>query len=114
MNAENNPSCIDPISLSELVDANYKNVSLGSVNNHELRMSVMTEQFGWHSHPSSDEMFMAIEGGLIVEFADREILLSPGQITIVPAGILHRTRPAGIRSVNLTFERRDSETVFID
>jgi hypothetical protein len=30
----------------------------------------------------------------------------------VPAGTLHRTRPAGERSVNLTFERRGAETVF--
>jgi len=32
----------------------------------------------------------------------------------VPAGIWHRTRPAGARSVNLTFERANAAAVFGD
>jgi hypothetical protein len=32
----------------------------------------------------------------------------------VPRGMLHRTRPGGARSVNLTFERRDAGTIFAD
>jgi mannose-6-phosphate isomerase-like protein (cupin superfamily) len=39
-------------------------------------------------------------------------LVGPGQLVTVPAGTLHRTRPAGARSVNLTFERVGATTVF--
>ena len=74
----------------------------------------MTEPFGWHRHPDSDETFFGVDGELIVRFVDREVIVGPGQFVTVPAGTLHRTRPAGARSVNLTFERIGASTVFED
>jgi mannose-6-phosphate isomerase-like protein (cupin superfamily) len=103
---------VDPLALSRAVTEAYRNVSLGPVNDHEIRMSVMTEQFRWHRHPNSDETFFGVDGDLVIEFADREIVVGPGQFVTVPAGTLHRTRPAGERSVNLTFERVGAETLF--
>ena len=90
----------------------YRNVSLGEVNDHEVRMSVMTEQFRWHRHPDSDETFYGVDGELIIEFENGELVVRPGQFVTVPAGTLHRTRPAGERSVNLTFERIGAATIF--
>jgi mannose-6-phosphate isomerase-like protein (cupin superfamily) len=77
-------------------------------------MSVMTGQFRWHRHPDSDETFYGIDGDLVIEFEDGEVVVKPGEFLTVPAGTLHRTRPGGARSVNLTFERTDAETVFED
>ena len=102
----------DPLSLSRLISEPYRNLSLGPVNDHEIRMSVMTERFQWHRHPDSDETFFGVDGDLIVQFADREVVVGPGQFLTVPAGTLHCTRPAGARSVNLTFERTGASTVF--
>ena len=114
MTTEPSPTLTDPLALSQEVTEAYCNVSLGRVNDHEIRMSVMTEQFRWHRHPDSDETFFGVDGKLIIEFADGEITVWPGQFITVPAGILHRTRPAGERSVNLTFERMGAATVFED
>lgn len=108
------PTLIDPLALSRAVTTAYENVSLGDVNDHEIRMSVMTEQFRWHHHPGSDETFFGVDGELVIEFLDREVVVKAGQFVTVPAGTLHRTRPAGERSVNLTFERRGAETVFAE
>jgi mannose-6-phosphate isomerase-like protein (cupin superfamily) len=106
------PDAIDPLILSRAVTEAYRNVSLGEVNDHEIRMSVMTEQFRWHRHPDSDETFFGVDGELVIEFADHEVVVKPGQLITVPAGTVHRTRPAGERSVNLTFERVGAETLF--
>jgi mannose-6-phosphate isomerase-like protein (cupin superfamily) len=103
---------VDPLSLSRLVREAYRNVSLGVVNDHEIRMSVMTEQYCWHRHPDSDETFYGVDGELIIEFEGSELIVKPGQFVTVPAGTLHRTRPAGKRSVNLTFERVGAGTIF--
>lgn len=108
------PAVVDPLALSQAVSEAYENMSLGAVNDHEIRMSVMTEQFPWHRHPESDETFFGVDGELIVEFTDRRVIVGPGQFVTVPAGTLHRTRPAGKRSVNLTFERLGADTVFED
>ena len=102
----------DPLALSKSIQDRYRNVSLATVNDHEIRMSVMTERFGWHRHPDSDETFLCVDGELVIEFEDGEVAVAPGQLMTVPAGTLHRTRPGGARSVNLTFERKDAATLF--
>ena len=106
------PDVIDPLILSRAIAEPYHNVSLATVNDHEIRMSVMTERFRWHRHPDSDETFYGIDGELVIEFEDCEVVVGAGQFVTVPAGTLHRTRPAGARSVNLTFERVGAETIF--
>ena len=89
----------------------YENHVLANVNDHVVRISVMTQPYHWHLHPNSDETFLVIEGGLIVEFEHGELQLGPGQMTTVPRGVRHRTRPSGHRSVNLTFEAANAETL---
>jgi mannose-6-phosphate isomerase-like protein (cupin superfamily) len=110
--ATGSPGVIDPLALSRAVTDSYRNVSLSKVNDHEIRMSVMTSQFPWHRHPDSDETFCCVDGDLVIELADREVVVRPGEFFTVPAGMLHRTRPAGERSVNLTFEREGAATIF--
>ena len=108
------PTVFDPLAFGRAVMESYENRSVATVNDHEVRLSVMSETYGWHRHPDSDETFLSVDGGLVIEFEGGEVVLEPGQLLTVPAGMLHRTRPAGDRSVNLTFERRDAETVFAD
>lgn len=105
------PEPLEPARLGAAVTDAYHNRSLSLVNDHEIRMSVMTSGFGWYIHPDSDETFLAVDGTLIVEFDDGEVALSPGQMVTVPRGMRHRTRPGGARSVNLTFERKGAATV---
>ncbi|HLJ90276.1 MAG TPA: cupin domain-containing protein [Candidatus Angelobacter sp.] len=88
--------------------ASYDNHPIAKVNDHEVRISTMTEDYHWHCHPDSDETFLSLEGGLFIDFDDRTIELSPGQMITVNRGVRHRTRPVGKRSVNLTFERADA------
>lgn len=106
-------SIIDPNAIHPAIADVYWNQQLTPINDHEIRMSVMTHPFGWHRHPDSDETFLVLDGELIISFKDAEVVLKPGQILTVPAGVVHKTRPNGYRSVNLTFERRDAATEFL-
>ena len=91
------PAPLDPLALSREVHQPYHNRRVAAVNDHEIRMSVMTHGFPWHHHPDSDETFVTVEGELIVEFEDGAVALLPGQYLTVPAGVRHRTRPGGER-----------------
>jgi mannose-6-phosphate isomerase-like protein (cupin superfamily) len=88
----------------------YNNHPIARVNDHEVRISTMTEPYPWHYHPDSDESFLALEGGLFIDFDDRTVQLLPGQMITVNRGVRHRTRPIGKRSVNLTFERAGAQS----
>lgn len=106
------PTPLSPATLSASVAEPYHNRSLTGVNDHEIRMSVMTSGFPWHVHPDSDETFVSVSGRLVIEFDAGDVVLLPGEMVTVPRGVRHRTRPEGERSVNLTFERKGAATLF--
>ena len=89
----------------------YDNHPLTQINDHVVRIATMTEPYHWHFHPNSDETFLVLEGRLAIDFENGSLELQPGQLLTIPSGVRHRTRPVGERSVNLTFEKAQSETV---
>jgi len=105
---------IDLRGLAAAVTGAYDNRVVAEINDHVVRLSVMTEPFYWHSHPASDEMFLVLEGGLRIELADRVVELGEGEAFTVPAGAIHRTSPVGARSVNLTVESARAHTLRTD
>ncbi|PJJ60287.1 cupin domain-containing protein [Hymenobacter chitinivorans] len=107
-----NPTPLTVIDLQPETNlvAQYKNIPLALVNDHTVRLSVMTEPFYWHHHPNSDETFLVLEGTLCIDLEGRTVELTPGQLFTIPATVPHRTRPKEGRSVNLTFERADIQT----
>lgn len=88
----------------------YENRVIARTNDQVVRMSVMTAPFFWHRHPNSDETFLVIEGSIVIERPGGAVTLAPGQLLTIPAGVVHRTRPEGARSVNITIERHDTRT----
>ena len=89
----------------------YKNLPVSLINDHIVRLSIMTEPFYWHFHPNSDETFLVIEGIVCIDLEDRTVELAPGQLFTIPANVRHCTRPKGDRSVNITFELAAMETI---
>lgn len=104
-------SVIDISSKTAEINDIYKNIPLTFINDHVIRVSVMTEPFYWHLHPNSDESFLVIEGSLFIDLENATIELSPGQLFTIPKNTNHRTRPNGSKSVNLTFELKDMGTL---
>ncbi|MFN6128582.1 MAG: cupin domain-containing protein [Planctomycetota bacterium] len=99
---------------SASVSESYRNMVISRVNNHCLRLAVFEGEFRWHSHPTSDELFIVVEGCLVIDLADgRELRLTPWQSVTIPASVVHRTRAIG-RTVNLCFEELAAETIFLD
>ncbi len=96
------------LSRESATTARYDNHPIATVNDHEVRISAMTEPYHWHCHPDSDETFLALEGGLFIDLDDRTVELLPGHLITIPRGVRHRTRPIGERSTNLTFERANA------
>jgi len=105
---------IDLAKEAEAVTEDYRNQVLNRVNDSCLRLSVFQGKYRWHVHPASDELFVVLEGAVVIEFKDgSSIRVGPLQAATVPAGIVHRTIGVG-RTVNLCFEKIQAETVFLD
>lgn len=102
---------IDLDEYHQTISDKYANHALTNVNDHVVRISIMTEDFYWHYHPNSDEAFIVLEGTLLLDLETGTIEIGKGQMITVAANVRHRTRPKGLRSVNLTIELADMETV---
>jgi mannose-6-phosphate isomerase-like protein (cupin superfamily) len=105
------PLTVVDIQLETQDIKSYKNFPVSLVNDHNVRVSVMTEPFYWHYHPNSDEAFLVLEGILCIDLEDRTVELAPGQLFAISANVRHCTRPKGNRCVSLTFELTDIETI---
>lgn len=105
---------IDLAQEAEAVSEEYRNQVLNRVNDSCLRLSVFQGKYRWHVHPASDELFVVLEGAIVIEFKDgTSVRIGPLQAATVPAGVVHRTIGVG-RTVNLCFEKIQAETVFLD
>lgn len=96
------------------INTPYANFPLTHINDHVIRISVMTEPYHWHFHPNSDESFLVIEGSIFIDLEDTTVELFPGQFFTIPKNVKHRTRPNGARSVNVTFEHQNLETIKLE
>ncbi|HEX9929012.1 MAG TPA: cupin domain-containing protein [Pyrinomonadaceae bacterium] len=105
---------VDLAAEGKSVMDSYRNIVVSKVNDSCLRLAVFNEEYQWHYHPSSDELFVVIDGCLVIDLEDgRELKLTAWQSVTVPAGMRHRTRAEG-RTVNLCFEKLEAETVFVE
>jgi len=112
MNTEN--LTIVDITQKASIFNTHANIPVALVNDHVVRMSIMTEPYFWHLHPESDESFLVIEGSIFIDLEDRTIELFPSQLFTIPKNVKHCTRPNGNRSVNLTFESSNMTTIKVD
>jgi len=108
---------LQPVNLfaeGAAVTERYRNMVINRVNDSCLRLAVFDETYRWHFHPTSDELFLVVDGCLAIELpGGRELRLTPWQCVTIPAKTPHRTRAIG-RTVNLCFEKMEAETVFVD
>ena len=97
---------VDLKQQADQVTERYKNSVLLNVNQHCVRLAVMEGEYAWHRHPNSDECFLVVEGELEIDLDDDKlVVLKPGQMLTIPAGVRHRTR-ARKRTVNVCFEEK--------
>ena len=63
---------------------------IAAMNGQEVKLAKFIGAFDWHSHADADEMFLVLDGAFTMEFRDRTVELSEGQMIVVPKGVEHR------------------------
>jgi mannose-6-phosphate isomerase-like protein (cupin superfamily) len=60
------------------------------LNDYEIKVVKVQGEFVWHTHDDTDELFFVQAGRLTIQLRDREVVLGPGQLYVVPRGVEHR------------------------
>ena len=64
--------------------------AIGAVNDLHVKLVKLEGEFVWHSHEAEDELFLVLKGRLRMQFRDREVIVEPGELIVVPHGTEHR------------------------
>jgi len=80
------------INLAEklaLLDGPYRPGLIGYMNDYKLLVVKITGEFVWHKHDDTDDFFLVLSGRLTIQLRDRDVVLGPGELFVVPRGVEH-------------------------
>jgi mannose-6-phosphate isomerase-like protein (cupin superfamily) len=63
---------------------------VGELNGQQVKLAKLKGEFIWHAHTDEDELFLVLDGRLVIQLRDGEVVLDPGELVIVPRGVEHR------------------------
>jgi mannose-6-phosphate isomerase-like protein (cupin superfamily) len=63
---------------------------VAEMNDYQFKVVKLKGDFIWHDHKETDETFIVIEGTLRIDFRDGAVLVSSGEMFVVPRGVEHK------------------------
>ncbi|HEY4386790.1 MAG TPA: cupin domain-containing protein [Ktedonobacteraceae bacterium] len=83
----------DRINLTEklaLFSEYFAPRTVARLNEYNVMVVKAQGEFVWHKHDDTDDFFLVLKGRLTVRLRDRNVVLGPGELFVVPRGIEHQ------------------------
>ena len=93
MQMERSYLLIKKVNLSEkfaLIDEYWSPRIAGELNDSYVKLAKLKGEFIWHHHENEDELFLVVQGELVIELRDQKAKLVEGEFIIIPKGVEHR------------------------
>ena len=65
---------------------------IAQINDYDVRIVKVQGEFTWHRHADTDEFFLVLDGQLTIQMRDRDVVLGPRELFVVPRGVEHSPR----------------------
>jgi len=76
-----------------LFDTHWDPKVIATYNNNDVMVVKFQGAFPFHQHQDTDDFFLVIEGEVVMEYQDHPATrFGPGELVIVPKGVVHRPR----------------------
>jgi mannose-6-phosphate isomerase-like protein (cupin superfamily) len=87
-----------PVNLAQKLSTfseHFRPRTVGQFNGHDLMVAKLQGPFPWHKHDDTDDFFLVLHGRLTIQLrgrdvVDRDVVLGPGELFVVPRGVEHR------------------------
>ena len=63
---------------------------IAEMNDYQFKLVKIKNEFIWHQHEHTDEVFIVIEGKIAIEFENETIEINEGEMIVIPKGKQHR------------------------
>jgi len=80
------------ISIKEkfsLFDDHWHPRIIAEANGQLVKIAKGSGDLVWHRHDQEDELFLVFQGQLTLHLRERDIVLNPGEMFVVPKGVEH-------------------------
>ena len=85
---------LNPKSISD--GQNWFSENIARFNNNSVRLRAMEScEAPWHSHEETDELFLVIDGSIVMDTEQESVIVGKNQLFVIPRGIKHRSRVEG-------------------
>jgi len=63
---------------------------IAEMNDYQFKLVKIKNEFVWHDHKDTDEVFIVIEGSMKIDFRDGQVILEQGEMFVIPKGVEHK------------------------
>jgi mannose-6-phosphate isomerase-like protein (cupin superfamily) len=85
----------------QLISEHWSPKIIAQMNDYHFKLVKIQGDFVWHSHPETDEVFIVLEGSMVIDFRDGKATLNRGEMYVVPKGVEHKPYAAAECSILL-------------
>jgi mannose-6-phosphate isomerase-like protein (cupin superfamily) len=64
--------------------------TIAQLNDYDVMVVKVKGEFVRHTHDDTDDFFLVLAGRLTLRLPDREVVLHPGELFVVPRGVPHQ------------------------
>jgi mannose-6-phosphate isomerase-like protein (cupin superfamily) len=97
---------MDPVNIDAMLARftdHWSPKKIAQINDYDVRIVKIQGDFTWHKHDDTDELFLVLSGEMTIQMRDRDVILRPGELFVVPRGAEHCPR-ADIETAALLLE----------
>ena len=63
---------------------------VAAYNGSEVMVAKLKGEYFWHKHDDTDDFFFVLKGHLMIETEHGNVEMGPGDLYVVPRGVMHR------------------------
>jgi mannose-6-phosphate isomerase-like protein (cupin superfamily) len=61
------------------------------MNDYDVKLVKFQGEFVWHDHKDTDELFLVLDGEMVIHFRGLDVPVTKGELFVIPKGVEHKT-----------------------
>ena len=68
----------------------WQPITVAQYNGNDVMVAHGSGAYDWHVHDNSDDLFLVLQGEVVLEMRDKSVKLKAGEMFVVPQSVEHR------------------------
>jgi mannose-6-phosphate isomerase-like protein (cupin superfamily) len=64
---------------------------IAQMNDYHFKLVKFQGEFVWHDHKDTDEVFIVLNGEMVIHLRSHDVFVKKGELFVIPKGVEHKT-----------------------